>query len=174
MLSLSMEDRDLLIKDMDKSQLSKMTQWFSGVENAQNRYAMGTDKVITPDELNEKYLEVLINAHEFFLSINIGDDFIGFIKGRADYRDEGGIWIMSMFISSPYQSNGLGTRALNLFINDIYERLGIRKFYACIVSDNIRGRFFWENNGFKEYRMTKDYFTLDNKNYDLIILRKII
>jgi hypothetical protein len=69
MLSLLIEDEELSLKNLDKVQLEKITQWFQNSDPEQYKYAMGIDKPIMYQELYEKYLEALINAHEFFLSI---------------------------------------------------------------------------------------------------------
>lgn len=172
MLSLLIEDRDLVIKDIYKPQLAKIIDWFNSSNKHQYRYAMGINKSITIEDIYEKYLEVLINAQEFFLSINLEDNFVGFVKGRADFRDKGEIWIMSMLIDTPYQNMGIGKRVLKLIINEFNERLGITEFYACLVDENVQAKTFWEKNGFNEHRTTPGYFTIDNANYDLIIVRK--
>lgn len=174
MLSLLIDDNDIIIKDIGRSQINKMMEWFSGSDVDKYKYAMGIDKPVTVDDLYEKYLEVLINAHEFFLAITMNGEFIGFIKGRADYKREGEIWIMSLLIDASYQNRGIGTRVLGLIMREFKEKFGIRKFYSCLVNDNLSGKAFWERNKFYECRSTKDYFTIDNKSYDLIIMYREI
>jgi len=170
MLSLLVKDKDLLVKDIARAELLKIVQFFNSDNSCQYKYAMGTDKPVTIEDLNEKYLEVLINAQEFFLSINYSGNFIGFIKGRADFRDKGEIWIMSILIDAPYQNKGIGKKALKLVMEEIKERFGVTSFYSCLVEDNSGGKKFWESNGFCEIRTNKNYFTIDNKNYDLVIM----
>lgn len=172
MLSLSIEDEDIHIKDIDKSQISKMIKWFDGSNIGKYKYAMGIDEPVTVDDLYEKYLEVLINAHEFFLGINMNDELIGFIKGRADYKNDGEVWIMSLLVDASYQNRGIGTRVLNAVMKEFKEKFGIREFYSCVINDNVGGKKFWQKNKFCECRATKDYFTMDNKNYDLIIMER--
>lgn len=172
MLSLIVEDKELTIKDIDKTQLPKIIEWFSGDSNCQYRYALGIDKPIGISDLYEKYLEVLTSTHEFFLSINIYDNFVGFVKGRADYRAEGEIWIMSMLIDESYQSKGIGRRVLNSIMNEFKDKLGIKRFYACLINDNKRAKVFWERNGFSEFRSTRGYFKIGNKSYDLMIMQR--
>lgn len=168
MLSLSVTDKELLIKDISKDQLREINEWLKDTECY--KYAMGTDQPITIDDLYEKYLEVLVNAHEFFLGISTFENFIGFIRGRVDYHGEGEIWIMSMLIDVSYQNKGIGTRVLDLVMNEFKEKLGITKFYTCLVDDNITGRSFWESNCFSPHRFTKGYFTIENKSCDLVIM----
>lgn len=170
MLSLLIEDKDIIIRDIARPQINKMMEWFNGSNIGKYKYAMGIDKPVTVGDLYEKYLEVLINAHEFFLGITMDGELIGFIKGRADYKNDGEIWIMSLLIDSSYQNRGIGTRVLGLILKEFQEKFGIRKFYSCLVNDNVAGKAFWERNKFYECRSTKDYFTIDNKNYDLIIM----
>ena len=170
MLSLLVEDKDLTIKDVDKNELTKIIDWLSSDNSQQYKYAMGIDEPITARDLYEKYFEVLINTHEFFLSINLQGDLIGFVKGRTDYRNKGEIWLMSLLIDITYQNKGIGTRVLKLIMNEFNEKFGIKDFYACLVDNNISGEVFWRRNGFNICRITKDYFTIDNKSCDLIIM----
>lgn len=170
MLSLMIKDLGLTIKDVEKSQLEKIVNWFACSDINLSRFSMGIDKPVTYNELYEKYLESLINAHEFFLGINIDANLIGFFKGRVDYKDEGEVWIMAMLIDAPYQNNGIGKRVLNLIMKEFKEKFGFNNFYVCVVKENVEGRAFWERNGFSEHRLSKGYFTINNKSYDLMIM----
>ena len=170
MLSLFIKDRDLVIKDVEKTQLTKITEWFAGDDINLYKYAMGIDKPITYDDLYEKYLEALINAHEYFLGISLDGNLIGFLKGRVDYKNADEIWIMAMLIDTPYRNIGIGERVLKLIMKEFKDKYGINNFYACLVKENIRGKVFWQKNGFYEYRLSKGYFTINNKSYDLVIM----
>jgi RimJ/RimL family protein N-acetyltransferase len=172
MLSLLIEDKNLVIRDVDKPQVLKIQKWFDSSSIEDYKYAMGSDKPMTAADLYEKYLEVLINAREFFLSINIDDNLIGFIKGRVDYKEEGEIWIMSMLIDVPYQNKGIGKRVLGLIMDEFKKKFGFTKYYACIVNDNAQGKAFWKSNNFNEYRSSKDYFMIDNKCCDMVIMHR--
>lgn len=171
MLSLLVEDGDMTIRNIEKDQLTKIIKWLND-DNSRYKCSMGIDKPMTIHDLHEKYLEVLINAQEFFLSININRDFVGFIKGRSDLRYDGEVWIMSMLIDASCQRMGIGRRALKAVMDEFNEKLGITSFYTCVVDDNIRGKKFWESNGFYECRSINEYFTIDGENHDLIIMHK--
>lgn len=172
MLSLFIEDEDIVVKDIDKDDLEQIAKWFGDCDCCRYKYAMGIDKVMTIDDLYEKYLESLLNAHEYFLSININREMIGFIKGRVEYKDKDEVWIMSLFIDPSYQGQNIGSRAVSNMLREFNQKMGICSFYACLVKNNIRARKFWERNGFVEYRTSKGYFTIDNKSCDLIIMQR--
>lgn len=172
MLSLYIDDEDITIHDLDKNQLKKISEWFNGAEREQYKFAMGIDGPMTFEDLYEKYLEALVSTHEFFLSINRDGELAGFIKGRVDYRDEGEIWIMALLVDTRYQSRGVGKRAVRLIMEEFREKLGIKSFYAYMVRDNAQGKLFWEGLDFKEYRMSKGFFTFDNGSHDLIIMHR--
>lgn len=174
MLSLLIEDNDTTIKDLDKTQLSKIVEWFQSSDMVQNRYAMGINSPVTYDDIHEKYLEVLINAHEFFLGISLDEELVGFIKGRVDYRDKSEVWIMAMLIDASHRSKGLGKRVLELIIDEFNDKMGITSFYTCLISENVQAKSFWKQNGFMEHRLSKGYFTIDNKSHDLVIMQRIL
>jgi ribosomal protein S18 acetylase RimI-like enzyme len=172
MLSLFIEEDELLIRDVTKDQLLNIIEWFNSDKKDSYKYAIGISKPITIDDLYENYLETLINAQEFFSAININETFVGFIKGRIEYRGKGEIWIMSILVHKDYQNKKIGSRALGLLIKELKNKFGITDVYSCLVKDNVLGRIFWEKNNFKEYRLSKNYFTIDEKNYDLLIMHK--
>lgn len=172
MLSLIVDDKDMILKDIDKSELLKIVKWFESGDPYQYKIAMGIDKPMTYADLHEKYLEALINAHEFFLSINYNREIVGFIKGRVDYKDEGEVWIMAMFVEDIHQNMGIGRRALELIVSEFKQKLGFHIFFACLVEDNVQAKAFWEGSGFTEYRLSKGYFTIENKSRDLVIMQR--
>jgi ribosomal protein S18 acetylase RimI-like enzyme len=57
-------------------------------------------------------------------------------------------------------------------MNEFREKLGVTKYFACIVHDNEQGKAFWKSNNFNEYRSAKDYFLIDNKCYDMVIMHR--
>lgn len=172
MLSLLIEDNHLTIKDLEKNELDIIIKWFQGSEFKQYKYAMGIDKPLTYEDLFEKYLEALISAHEFFLSIIVNGNTVGFIKGRVNYGEENEVWIMAFLIDSFHQNLGIGRRSLQLFIDEFGSKFGVKSFFAFLVKDNMKAVRFWENNGFVQYRLSKGYFTMDNISHDLIIMQK--
>lgn len=172
MLSLKVDNKDMVLEDIDRNELHKIVKWFENSDAHRYKIAMGIDKPITYEDLYEKYLEVLVSAHEFFLSISLCGEMVGFIKGRVDYKDEGEVWIMAMFLDGLHQNTGIGKRALELIINEFKLKLGFSQFFACIVEDNIQAKAFWEGCGFIRYRQSKGYFTIENKSRDLIIMQK--
>ncbi|HBM75708.1 MAG TPA: hypothetical protein DD429_09180 [Clostridiaceae bacterium] len=174
MLSLYIKDKSLIIKDVDKGQIAQIAEWFNGREKEHYRYAMGMDGPVKYEDLHEKYLESLVSVSEFFLSVNLDDVLVGFVKGRLDYRNEGEIWIMAILIDKKFQNQGIGKRIIKLIMRESAERFGIKTFYAGIVEDNKQGMAFWKSLKFCEYRQSKGYFTLHNKSRDLMIMyRKI-
>lgn len=174
MLSIYIEDENIIIKDVEKVQLVQIAEWFNGNEKEHYKYAMGMDGPVKYEDLYEKYLEVLVNAHEFFVGINVDGVLGGFVKGRVDYRNEGEIWIMAILIDKKFQNRGIGKRVAKLIMGEFVDKLGIKSFYTGIVKDNNQGRAFWESMNFREYRQSKGYFTFDNKSHDLIIMNRQI
>ncbi|CDQ20536.1 GNAT family N-acetyltransferase [Halobacillus karajensis] len=47
------------------------------------------------------------------------------------------------------RNSGVGTRALFLFLDEIYERFGIKHVFAEVYEDNTRSLHFFKKNGFQ-------------------------
>jgi hypothetical protein len=68
-------------------------------------------------DINEKYLEVLVNSHEFFTGIFLekedGMQLGGVIKGRIDYENSEEAWISSILVDNPVSEDwNMGPRLL--------------------------------------------------------------
>lgn len=188
MLTINIHVGDLFFKDITKNDLSQVLKLYN--QNEINMYATGIDRTMSLEDITQKYLEVLVNSHEFFVGIfrdkNAGlaakaaeeeyklsnYEFIGVIKGRIDYSKSDEAWISSILIDSSLQRKGIGTYAVVSIIKLLNDTYGIRKVLIGTLSGNSIGKRFWSKLGFSYLRTIDQYMKLNSKTEDFIIMKK--
>jgi RimJ/RimL family protein N-acetyltransferase len=167
---------NLSFKDVNQESLEDLLRLYN--QNEINIYATGIDRPMSLDDIKQKYLEVLVNCHEFFATIFVHNSesgkkkMIGVIKGRIDYDNNDEAWISSILIDSSYQNNGIGTKVVKSIIKMLKDTYDIKVVYIGILSGNRIGRGFWSKMGFRYIRTIEQYIKLNNKNEDFIIMKK--
>ncbi|HOE57127.1 MAG TPA: hypothetical protein PLI20_06020, partial [Bacillota bacterium] len=72
MLSLNYQSDNFIFRDITKEDFADVLNLYN--QNDQNIYATGIDRRMSYNDINEKYLEVLVNSHEFFTGIFLDKD----------------------------------------------------------------------------------------------------
>ncbi len=174
MLTLNLEAEDFIFRDIKKEELDLVLKLYN--ESEESMFATGIDRRLSIDDMREKYLEVLINSHEFFIGIFTKDDsnMIGIIKGRIDYSNSDEFWISSFLIGRNYRNGGVGKRCINAFIVFMSKTYDVKTVYTGVILSNTGGLVFWENVGFCYYRTIEQFINLNNIFEDYIIMKKDI
>lgn len=176
MLTINMQERDLCFKDITKDDLDEVLRIYN--QNEINMYATGIDRAMSIKDITQKYLEVLVNGHEFFAGIFVYDQdrtdskMIGVVKGRIDYYNNEEAWISSILIDSSYQRKGIGSNTVESLIELLRKNYGIKSILIGTLSGNIIGKRFWKKLGFSYIRTIDQYIKLNSKTEDFIIMRK--
>jgi RimJ/RimL family protein N-acetyltransferase len=174
MLTLNIQIDGLVFKDITKEDLVAVLELYN--QNEQNIYATGIDRRMSLEDINEKYLEVLVSSHEFFTGIFTSEDghlqMVGVVKGRIDYENNDEAWISSILIDNRYQRLGIGTKAVYALMLMLDRSYDVKRFYAGIISGNEVGKCFWQKLGFKHLRTIEQYIKLKNMAADFIIMEK--
>ncbi|MGB7604768.1 MAG: GNAT family N-acetyltransferase [Lutisporaceae bacterium] len=176
MLTINMQERDLCFKDITKDDLDEVLKLYN--QNEINMYATGIDRAMSLEDITQKYLEVLVNSHEFFVGIFVYDHdsaiskMIGVVKGRIDYDNNEEAWISSILIDNSFQRKGIGSKAVEYLIERLRGIYDIKSILIGTLSGNIIGKKFWKNLGFSYIRTIDKYIKLNSKKEDFIIMRK--
>jgi RimJ/RimL family protein N-acetyltransferase len=176
MLTINLEMENICFKDVTKESLEEVLKLYN--QNEINIYATGIDRPMSIQDIKQKYLEVLVNSHEFFAGIffyetdNSSSKMIGVIKGRIDYDNNEEAWISSILIDSSFQKNGIGTKVVKSIIKMLKDTYDIKAIFIGILSGNGMGQGFWNKMGFNYVRTIEQYIKLNNKNEDFIIMKK--
>ena len=176
MLTINLEIENLSFKDVTQESLEDVLKLYN--QNEVNMNATGIDRPMSLQDIKQKYLEVLVNSHEFFTCVYIHDQLkdmkkmIGVIKGRIDYDNNEEAWISSILIHNSFQKKGIGTKAVRAIIKMLKDTYDIKTVLIGILSGNAIGRGFWSKMGFNYIRTIEQYIKLNNKNEDFIIMKK--
>jgi RimJ/RimL family protein N-acetyltransferase len=173
---LNIQVDDLVFKDITKEDLGDVLNLYN--QNEQNIYATGIDRRMSLKDIKEKYLEVLVNSHEFFTGIFLKKDaalqIVGVVKGRIDYENSEEAWISSILIDNRYQRMGIGTKAVVTLTDMLNKSYDVKSFYIGIISGNDVGKCFWQKLGFSYFRTIEQYIKLKSLAADFIIMQKKI
>lgn len=174
MLTLNLETEDFILRDIKKDELDLALKLYN--ESEVSMFATGIDRRLSINDMREKYLEVLINRHEFFTGIFMkeGNEMIGIIKGRLDYENNENFWISSFLIGRNHRYEGIGKKCINAFIAFISKTYDIKRIFTGVISGNTGGILFWENMGFSYYRTIEQFIKLNSMFEDYIIMKKVI
>lgn len=174
MLTLNLEVEDFLFRDIKKDELDLVLKLYNESEEAM--FATGIDRRLSIDDIREKYLEVLVSSHEFFIGIFTKDEIemIGIIKGRIDYDNNEELWILSFLMNSNYRNSGIGKKCINTLIAFMNKTYDIKTVFTGIIAINAIGIMFWKNLGFRYYRTIEQFINLNNVFEDYIIMKKDI
>jgi len=177
MLTLSIQTDNLLFKDIEKENLREVLELYN--QNEGNIYATGIDRQMSLKDIKEKYLEVLVNSHEFFTGIFLNcvesseeQKLIGVIKGRIDYENSDEAWISSIIIDNRYQRRGIGRKTVSTITGILNHTYDVKRIYIGIIGGNNIGRYFWQSMGFSYCRTIEQYIRLNNHAEDFIIMKK--
>jgi hypothetical protein len=141
-------------------------------ESDDNYRVLGRNDPMTYDEIEQRYIESLMNSLEFFCGIYMKNNLIGIIKGRIESKCEKELWILSYLFFNQYRNQGNGSEILSYFENYFFDNYNINKFCVLIIENNDLGKKFWNKNGYKVARITKA--NKFNTISEMMILEKII
>lgn len=161
---------NITIKNVEINELNRVLECIN--ESADNYKALGRDQPMNYFEIEQRYLETLMNSLEFFCGIYLNDKIIGIIKGRVENKNEreSELWILSYLFLKEYRKIGNGTKILKVFEEYFLNNYSINKFCILIMNSNEMGQNFWIKNDYAVARVTK---LTGNSNFsEMIILEK--
>lgn len=174
MLTLNLEIEDFILRDIKKDELNLVLKLYN--ESEESMFATGIDRRLSIEDIKEKYLEVLINSHEFFAGIFMKEDseMIGIIKGRLDYENSENFWISSFLIGRNHRSEGIGKKCINSLITFISKTYDIKRIFTGVISSNTNGVMFWQNMGFSYCRTIEQFISINSMFEDYIIMKRVV
>jgi ribosomal protein S18 acetylase RimI-like enzyme len=170
MIPINIMRNNIRIKNIEADELGLVLLCIN--ETPDNYMALGRDVMMSIDEIEQRYLESLINSLEFFCGIYKDSGLIGIIKGRIENRNEKELWILSYIFLKEYRTKGYGTKVLG-FVEEYFKQdYSMNKFCVLIMENNETGLKFWSKNRYYITRITKANNIKNNS--DMVILQKKI
>lgn len=174
MLSLNIHSSIVSLRDIKYENLPQILNWYNNTDDFS--YATGIDHTMTLDELKRKYAEVAISSNEFFNGIYKRDNglMIGILKGRLNHETTCNLWINSIAIDPAFQSMGYGSGALDLILDHMKLNHEVKKAYITVIDGNLKGKCFWEKNGFFVLRIIEKHLLLREKYQNVLLMHRFI
>ena len=171
MLDVDIKIEDISISSVEKNDLVYLHEWF----RTQSMYTKNIDEVsLSKKELHERYLEYYLSENEFFLKVIRGDKLIGILKGRLEFKNPNEMWYLWFLLDYEFRGKGIGKKIIKNSMNYFYSEYCIDNFYCIEIISNIRTIKFWKDNGFKVLRSSPDFYNINGKNNDSLILQNIM
>jgi RimJ/RimL family protein N-acetyltransferase len=166
MLDIKIEFNDIKVSNINKEDLIEVQKW---MECQKNLLPEETDA----DDLKERFLESYISECEFFLKINKHSKLIGILKGRLEFRNPNEAWIWFFYINDSYKNTEISNITAKEIMKYFFSEYGIDIFFIRIIKEDKEILNFWKCLGFKSVRMVKNFYSIDGKYKDMIIMKKI-
>ncbi|MHB8063345.1 MAG: GNAT family N-acetyltransferase [Ruminiclostridium sp.] len=147
MLDIYIINDVFMIKNIDKKSIKNI---YSIYENTCDfRYATGIFYLIDYNQFSQQISQFISRQNVFFLDICLvpSGELIGFVKGLVIDKDKI-VWINSLVINKPYQSNGYGKRVMELLEYYLKQNYEVEKIYLSVYKTNIAGINFWKKCGY--------------------------
>lgn len=165
MLNVELRFDDIYISSIKKGNLPQIQKWMT----LQKQFV---DDDMGLQELKERFLESYISECEFFLKIDKGNELIGIIKGRMEFKNPNEVWIWSFYIDDKYKNTNIGSKTIEELLNYFSEEYGIDIFYTRIIKNDKDNLRFWKTMGYKPIRVVKDFYSINGKYMDMLIMKK--
>ena len=170
MFTIDIKYKDIIITSINAVDIEMVKKWLIR-EQIKNSNEIDTLNI---DDFNIRYMEYLVSENEIFIKINKGSVLIGILKGRLEFKKENEVWISFFLIDSRYRSLGIGSEILNKLKEYFDIKFGINTFYSLISSGDDMVEKFWRGCGYYCLRSAKNFYKINGKTYDMLILKKLM
>lgn len=169
MFDINIHFEDVNISSIVKEDVVSIQRWI----NSQQFYEdEALSKPMDLKELQERFIEYYMSENEFFLKIFKADELVGIFKGRVEFKNPNEVLIWCYILDKNFRGSGLGTRILNEVITYFKQNFGITNFSTTIVKGNSESTRFWAKNKFQLLRISKNFYNIEGKILDMIILKR--
>lgn len=168
MLYMVLNSEDIRISSIEKEDIMYIDK-----ELGRDKFFIENTNVYSIDDLYERFLEYYLTEGEFFLKIeNIKGDFLGFFKGRVEFKDYNVVWINCFVIKEEYRGRGLEDKILGVILKFLRSTYDVKTIYTGVTKEEKRNLALFKENGFYILRVSKEFYEINNKKKDMIILAK--
>lgn len=167
MFDIDINFDDIYISNIEREDIIPIQKWI----NIQQSSHTEEEKPLGLKEFYERFLEYYVSESEFFLKINLGEEIIGVLKGRIEFKNPNEVWLRYFIIDNRFRGKGIGSLVIKEIIKYFSNGFGIYDFYAAITGDDERVFKFWKRNKFKLLRISKDFFDVDGESIDMLVLK---
>lgn len=169
MFDIRIDFEDIHISSIEREDVIQIQKWI----NSQDIYDGKTlVKPLHLEEFVERFIEYYMSESEFFLKIKKSEEIIGVFKGRVEFKNPNEVLIWCYILDNSIRGSGYGTKILNNILAYFKNNLGIVSFSASIVDGNMKAIKFWNKNRFNLLRISKNFFNIEGREFDMLILKR--
>ncbi|MEW9096643.1 MAG: GNAT family N-acetyltransferase [Clostridiaceae bacterium] len=168
MLDMEFNWQDINIANIRKSDVKIIQNWLY----QQSEFCEEDIYPIEIDKLYDRFLEYYISENEFFAKIQYEGKLIGILKGRVEFKNPPEAWVWCIMLDYKYRGLGIGSNIINEVNKYLTREYGVVNFYTTIIKESPRTIKFLKKNGYKIIRVSKNYYDIDGKQMDMLILKK--
>lgn len=161
---------DVSIMSVEKEDIINIEKWI----NNQQVFNIDARKNYGIKEFYERYLEYYVSEGEYFLKVLCGNEIIGIIKGRIEFKNPNEVWIMCYLMEFRLYDADISSTIINEFLKHLYKNYGICNFYTFVSANNLRMLKLWKSNNFEVSRITSNFLEGGSQDKDILILKKNI
>lgn len=170
MFDVHLDLNDLNISSVEKEDIVSIQKWI----NNQNYGSKDIDKQLGLREFYERFLEYYVSEGEFFLKITKDNTLIGVLKGRIEFKNPTEVWLWYFLIDKDYRGRGIGSRIVSSVKEYFNDGFGIDNFYTGVCAEDKDALKFWIKNGFRLIRVSKGFFSVDEKDRDMMVMKNTL
>lgn len=169
MISLNICGKRTRFKNVSKEDISELLNWYNNIDDF--KYATGVDKLLTIEEMSQKFAETALSSYDFFSWImDRTGEKIGIIKGSFRYKEKDSVWINSILIDACNRRKGYGKDAVEALLSYSKDHFGLNKVYISVIEENKEGVCFWKSLGLKEFKRMEKHIELNSEKMNVIIM----
>lgn len=167
MLDLLYKINEFEISSIYEEDVSYLKQWLKDFtkENKNVDY-------IETDEIYERYLEYIASEGEIFLKICKNNRIIGLLKGRIEFGRVNNAWFSTIIMDIKEMDSDKKSIIVNELLQALSEEFGINEFIISLTSNDKENLKFWRELGFVLSRISKNYYEINGKMLDMMILKR--
>ena len=158
MLDIDMNFNDIEITNIKPKDLLFIQKWSEYDEKSRR------------EQLTERYLESCLSECEYFLKISKKGNLIGIIKGRVEFKNPNEAWIWFFNLEQQLEEPELDSIIMKNFFKYLTSEFDIKLFFTRVAVNDEAAIKFWKKIGFKALRLVKDYYNINGKNVDMVIM----
>jgi RimJ/RimL family protein N-acetyltransferase len=170
MFDIHIDIDDINISSIQKEDIVSVQQWI----NLQHLNFKDKEKPLELKEFYERFLEYYVSEGEFFLKISQGNKLIGVLKGRIEFKNPTEVWFWYFLMDNDLRGRGIGSRIAGSVQDYFNQGFGIYDFYTGVCEKDIKVLRFWRKNGYKLIRVSKGFFSVNDQDEDMLILKKAL
>jgi ribosomal protein S18 acetylase RimI-like enzyme len=168
MFDINFSFDNMNISSMESADIISAMEWLVSEKRKGNL----DERYLNIRELRERFLESYLSEGEFFLKIIKGQDFVGMLKGRIEFKSSNEVWIWYYIINKDLKSKGIDSIILENLTSYFDKEFGIYSFFTVVSEDNIETKAFWNRNGFNLVRIAENFFENDGGDINMLIFKK--